>query len=198
MSLTLYYHPLSSYCHKALVGLYELGTPFEPRLIDLSQPDDCDALAEALLPANRADALAVRLWDRVFDLHVQTPMQQIVADRLKGQPFVRQGQTQPALQAIERAWGLINGQLQHGAPWVCGPQFSMADCAAAPALFFAHTLQPIDESHPLLLAYFDRLMARASVERVLREAQPYLQFYPFHALIAPRFLDAPPSSPVPL
>ena len=45
MSLTLYYHPLSSYCHKALVGLYELGTPFEPRLIDLSQPDDCDALA---------------------------------------------------------------------------------------------------------------------------------------------------------
>lgn len=235
MSLTLYYHPLSSYCHKALVGLYELGTPFEPRLIDLSQPDDRDALAavwplvkfpvlhdnargqnvaeasvileyldlyypgaEALLPANRADALAVRLWDRVFDLHVQTPMQQIVADRLKGQPFVRQGQAQPALQAIERAWGLINGQLQHGAPWVCGPQFSMADCAAAPALFFAHTLQPIDERHPLLLAYFDRLMARASVERVLREAQPYLQFYPFHELIAPRFLDAPPSSPVPL
>ena len=45
MSLTLYYHPLSSYCHKALEGLYELGTPFEPRLIDLSQPDDRDALA---------------------------------------------------------------------------------------------------------------------------------------------------------
>ncbi len=236
MALTLYYHPLSSYCHKALVALYELGTPFEPRLIDFSQADDRAALAavwpmmkfpvlhdsargqnvaeasiiieyldlhypgaERLLPANRDDSLAVRLWDRVFDLHVQTPMQAIANDRLKDRPFVRHGGAQQPLEAIERAWGLIDAQLQRsGGPWIAGQRFSMADCAAAPALFYASTLQPIAERYPHLLAYFDRLMTRASVERVLREAQPYLPFYPFYELIPPHFLAAPSSAPAPL
>ena len=236
MALTLYYHPLSSYCFKALVALYETGVPFEPRLIDLSQSDDRQALAavwpmvkfpvlqdslrgqnvaeasiiveyldlhypgpEPLLPSDRAEALAVRLWDRVFDLHVQTPMQSIVNDRLKDRPFVRHGDAQQPLEAIERAWGLIDQQLrQAGGPWICGPRFSMADCAAVPALFYASTLQPIAARYPNLLAYFDRLMTRASADRVLREAQPYLPFYPFYELIPPHFLDAPSSAPAPL
>ena len=228
MALTLYYHPLSSYCHKVLVALYELGTPFAPQLIDLSQPDDRAALAAVwplvkfpvlhdgargenvaessviieyldlhypgatpLLPAGRADALGVRLWDRVFDLHVQTPMQAIVDDRL----FARQGDTQPHRDALERAWTLVDAHLRTTGPWVCGAPFSMADCAAAPALFYGSTLQPISPRYPNLLAYFDRLMARASVERVLREAQPYLQFYPFCDQVPARFLA--PASPSP-
>ena len=231
MALTLYYHPLSSYCHKALVALYELAAPFEPRLIDLSQPDDRAALAavwplvkfpvlhdgargqnvaessiiieyldlhypgaEPLLPADRAEALDVRFWDRVFDLHVHAPMQEIVADRL----FERHGDTQGPRDAIERAWGLIDTHLQHGGAWICGARFSMADCAAAPALFYASTLQPIAPRYPHLLAYFERLMTRASVERVLREAQPYLPFYPFYELVPSRFLATPNSSPMPL
>ena len=236
MALTLYYHPLSSYCHKALVALSEMGTPFDPRLIDLSQPDDRAALAavwplvkfpvlhdaarrqsvaeasviieylqlhypgpEPLLPPDQADALTVRLWDRVFDLHVQTPMQSIVNDRLNDRPFVRHGEAQPALDAIERAWALIDAQLQRcGGPWIAGTRFSMADCAAAPALFYASTLQPIAPQHARLQAYFDRLMTRASVERVLREAQPYLPFYPFYELIPPEFLASPSSAPAPL
>ena len=230
MALTLYYHPLSSHCHKALVALYEGGTPFEPRLIDLSQPDDRAALAAVwplvkfpvlhdsargqnvaessiiieyldlhypgaeLLPVDRAEALEVRFWDRVCDLHVHAPMQEIVADRL----FARHGDMQGPRDAIERAWGLIEHRLQHTGPWICGARFSMADCAAAPALFYASTLQPIAPRYVHLANYFERLMTRASVERVLREAQPYLQFYPFFDQIPARFLASPPSSPLPL
>lgn len=231
MALSLYYHPLSSYCHKVLVALYELGTPFEPRLIDLSQSDDRAALAAVwpltkfpvlhdsargqnvaessiiieyldlhhpgpvpLLPADRADALEVRFWDRVMDLHVHAPLQEIVANRL----FARHGDTQGLRDAIERAWVLIDAHLQHGGPWLCGARFSMADCAAAPALFYASTLQAIAPHHGHLQGYFERLMTRASVERVLREAQPYLHFYPFYDQIPARFLASPPSSPMPL
>lgn len=232
MALTLYYHPLSSYCFKALVALYEAGTSFEPRLINLGDPDERAALAAVwplvkfpvlhdstrgqnvaeasiiieyldlhcpgpapLLPADKTEALAVRLWDRVFDLHVQTPMQTIVSDQLKGRPFVRNGDAQQPLEAIERAWGLIDAQLQQvGGPWIGGQGFSMADCAAVPALFYASTLQPIAARYPNLLAYFERLMSRPSAERVLREAQPYLQYYPFHELIPQHFLDAPSSA----
>ena len=118
MSLTLYHHPLSSYCWKPLIALYEAGIPFTPRLIDLGDAQDRDAIgalwplgkfpvlhdaargrtvpessivieylaehfasAEPLLPADAAARLQVRLWDRVFDQYVQTPMQKIVADR---------------------------------------------------------------------------------------------------------------------
>ncbi len=117
---TLYFHPFASYCQKALVALYELGAPFEPRLIDLGEPDDRAALAavwpmakfpvlhdaaagltlpeatiiiehlaatapggERLIPREPAAARDVRLWDRIFDNYVQTPMQRIVAERLR-------------------------------------------------------------------------------------------------------------------
>lgn len=221
MSLTLYYHPLSSYCHKALVALYELDTPFDKRLIDLSQPahraelqalwplrkfpvlhdgGSHQTVPEAsiiieyidlhypgqarLLPPSAADALVVRQWDRVFDLHVQGPMQEIVNDRL----FERHGDTQPARDALAAAYSLIDTQLKNGTTWICGEQFSLADCAAAPALFYASTLQAFGEHHLHLRRYFDRLMERPSVARVLAEARPYFRLYPFYDRIPPRFL----------
>ncbi|WP_423455005.1 glutathione S-transferase family protein [Ottowia sp. VDI28] len=222
MSLTLYYHPLASYCHKALVALYELGSPFDKRLIDLSQPADRDELqavwplrkfpvlrdtgrnqmvpeasiiieyldlhypgAEKLLPSSAADALAVRQWDRVFDLHVQGPMQDIVNDRL----FERHGDMQPAREALSAAYGIIDAQLASGTAWICGEQFSLADCAAAPALFYASTLQAFGQEEHHLRRYFDRLMDRPSVAQVLSEARPYFHFYPFHDRIPQRFLS---------
>lgn len=213
MALTLYYHPLSSYCIKALVALYELGTPFDKRFIDLGDAADRAALQALwtlrkfpvlhdrardqawpessilieyvdrhypgparLLPADPDLALTVRLWDRVFDLQVQTPMQSIVADRL----FGLGGHTQPARDALAAAYGVIDAQLAAGTgPWVCGAAFTLADCAAAPALFYAPTLVPCSEAHRRLRAYAERLMARPSVARALAEARPYFHLYPF-------------------
>lgn len=220
MSLTLYYHPLSSYCQKALVALYELNTTFEKRLINLGDSAEGDELRTLwpmgkfpvlrdghlnqtvpessiiiehvdlhypgtvrLLPPSPADALTVRQWDRVFDLHVQDHLQAIVADRI----FNRQGDMQPKYDALATTYGVINAQLASGSPWICGEDFSMADCAAAPALFYASTLQAFGPQEQHLHSYFDRLMTRPSVARVLSEAKPYFQLFPFQDRIPERF-----------
>ncbi|MET4580199.1 glutathione S-transferase family protein [Ottowia thiooxydans] len=221
MSLTLYYHPLSSYCQKALVGLYELNVPFEKRLINLGDSAEAEELqtlwpmrkfpvlrdghrnqtvpessiiiehadlhypgAASLLPPSPVDALVVRQWDRVFDLHVQDHLQAIVADRI----FNRQGDMQSKYDALASVYGVINSQLASGSTWVCGENFSLADCAAAPALFYASTLQAFGPEEQHLHRYFDRLMSRPSVARVLSEAKPYFQMFPFQDRIPERFL----------
>lgn len=220
MSLTLYYHPLSSYCQKALVGLYELNAPFEKRLVNLGDSAEADELAKLwpmrkfpvlrdgqlnqtvpessiiiehvdlhypgtarLLPPVAVDALPVRQWDRVFDLHVQDHLQAIVGDRI----FKRQGDMQPKYDALATTYGVINEHLANGSSWICGEQFSMADCAAAPALFYASTLQAFGPQEKHLHSYFERLMNRPSVARVLNEAKPYFQFFPFQDRIPERF-----------
>ena len=219
MSLTLYYHPLASYCHKVLIALYENGTPFEKRLIDLGKADDRAALAAVwpptrfpvlrddarerdvpestiiieyldhhypghrpLIPADWNEALDVRLWERFFDGYVQDPMQRIVADRL----YHTQADMAPQRAMLGTAYGMLEQQLGER-NWVAGTGFSMADCAAAPALFYASTLVPIPAGHIHLHAYFTRLMGRPSVQRVLEEAKPYFQFYPFEEAIPQRF-----------
>ena len=65
----------------------------------------------------------------------------------------------------------------------------MADCAAAPALFYAAILSPFPPGHPILTAYFERLMARPSVRRVIAEARPYFQYFPLQDSIPKRFLS---------
>jgi glutathione S-transferase len=219
MALTLYYHPLASYCHKVLVALYEHGAPFTPRLIDLGNADDREELAARwplvkfpvlrddargrdvaessiiieyldqhaagaapLIPAQADEALDVRLWDRVFDNHVQSPMQEIVLDRILGKGADLTAQRN-ALLAVYR---LIDARMD-GRAWVAGSAFSMADCAAAPALFYAETLVPFPDDCARLRAYYERLMARPSVARVLAQARPYFGMYPFAENIAPRF-----------
>jgi glutathione S-transferase len=220
MSLTLYYHPLASYCHKVLVALYELGTPFERRIIDLAddaERAELEALwpvgkfpvirdaargrsvpessviieyldqhatgAPPLIPHERDAALEVRLWDRFFDNHVQGPMQQIVADRL----FNAGADMRPKRDALATAYGMLERQLRDGREWVSPGGFSMADCAAAPALFYASTLVAFPAEAPRLGAYFERLVARPSVQRVLEEAKPYFHNYPFADDIPSRF-----------
>ena len=76
--------------------------------------------------------------------------------------------------------------------WAVGESFSMADCAAAPALFYARIVAPFSSSHVNLAHYFDRLMARPSVKRVVTEARPYFQYFPLRDAIPLHFLsDAP-------
>ncbi len=211
MSLTLYHHPLSSYCHKVLVALYENGCAFDTRLIDLGNPAERAELttlwpfckfpvirdparqrdvAESsviieyldhffagkapLIPHDRERALEVRHWDRVFDLYVHRPMQQIVADRITG----AQGDLTGERATLQIAYGLIDRHLP-GKTWMAGEQFTLADCAAAPALFYASIVEPFEARFGHLAAYLERLTGPASYRRVLEEARPYFSMFPF-------------------
>lgn len=223
MSLTLHCHPLSSYCHKVLVALYELALPFEARLLDLGNPTERDAFLQlwptgkmpllvddgqvvpetsiiiehlqarhapgaGLLPAEPRAQLEARLWDRLFDLYVMTPMQAIVAQHLRPEADRDAKAIVDALATLAMAYGMIERHLADGREWAAGAAFGIADCAAAPALFYAHTITPFAASHPRLGAYFERLVARPSVARVLREARPWLAYYPLRDQVPARFL----------
>jgi glutathione S-transferase len=76
-----------------------------------------------------------------------------------------------------------------GRTWVAGDAFSMADCAAAPALFYAVSHVPLAPQHPRLAAYFDRLMDRPSVARTVDEARPWFKYYPGRAGLSRRYFD---------
>lgn len=219
MSLTLYYHPLSSFCHKVLVALYEKGCDFDKRIIDLGSETDRAELqaiwpfrkfpvlrdhgrdrvvAESsiiieyldhhaagsalLIPADGPHALDVRYWDRVFDQYVQAPMQQIVSDRLTGAG----ADLSKERATLETAYGLIDRQVA-STPWIAGSAFSLADCAAAPALFYASTVQPLPPDLQHLARYLARLQGRLSVRRVIEEAGPYFSMYPFAEAVPARF-----------
>jgi glutathione S-transferase len=149
--------------------------------------------AAQLLPSDPERALSVRLWDRFFDLYVQVPMQKIVGDRLRPDDQRDALGVREALASLQAAYGMIERQLG-AAPWILGDAFSMADCAAAPALFYAHTLQPFAAEHSLVAAYFERLIARPSFRRVLAEARPYFDNYPYREALAQRFWDIEPAS----
>ncbi|MEO8672903.1 MAG: glutathione S-transferase family protein [Tahibacter sp.] len=219
MSLTLYYHPLASFCHKVLIALYERGIAFEPRLIDLSSPADAAELravwpfgkfpvirdhaaqrdvaestiiieylerygapASALMPSDTDAALDVRLWDRFYDNYVQAPMQQIVSDRMNG----GKGDTIPLRATLDIAYAMLEHHLA-SRTWMSPYGFSMADCAAAPALFYAGIVHPFPPAYTQLSAYFDRLVQRTSVQRVIDEARPYFHFFPFIDAMPQRF-----------
>jgi len=212
MHLTLYYHPLSSFCWKALIALYEADVPFEPRLVNLGDPADRAAFAAvwpmakfpvlrddtrgrtipestiivdylarsepsaaSLLPGDPDLALQVRLIDRLFDAYIHIPMQQVVAERMRPD-----GQHDP--YGVEKARGQIRAGYNVIAPmivgpWAVGETFTLADCAALPALFYADYVVSLAD-WPALAAYLGRLKARPSVARVLAEAQPFFQYFP--------------------
>ncbi|MBV6824573.1 glutathione S-transferase family protein [Pseudomonas sp. PD9R] len=219
MPLTLYYHPLSSYCHKVLIALYEHGVDFERRMIDLSNDADRSELQalwplckfpvirdhtrqrdvpessviieyldrfhagpQLLIPGDWDTALEVRLWDRFFDLYIQTPMQQIVADRI----HATNGDLSRERAMLTTAYAMLERQLT-SRTWVAGADFSLADCAACPALFYASTLLPFPDDHRHLRTYFERLVLRPSYHRVIDEARPWFSYYPFAEAIPERF-----------
>jgi glutathione S-transferase len=124
----------------------------------------------------------MRLWDRIFDNYVQTPMQEIVLDRLR----CAHGDLSRAHVTLVTAYELADKQLA-SSQWIVGDEFSVADCAAVPALFYAVTLQAFPAHCTRLGAYFDRLVERPSVRRTLDEAKPYFKNYPFASAIATRF-----------
>lgn len=129
-----------------------------------------------LIPADPDAALQVRLLDRVFDNHVMHNMQRVVNDFLKPperRDPVEVGQAQAAL---DKAYDWLETHMQ-GREWAAG-DFSMADCAAAPSLFYADWVRPNDGRFPALAAYRARLLARPSVARAVDEARPYRAWFP--------------------
>jgi glutathione S-transferase len=214
MSLTLYFHPLASFCQKVLIALYENDTPFEPHFVDLGDetssaefkklwplgkmpvlrdevgdrtiPESSiiiEYLAQhypgrtRLVPEEPDLARQTRLRDRFYDLYVQEPMQKVVTDRLRpagaNDPFgVQQAKT-----LLQTAYGMIDQEMATRT-WAMGDEFGMADCAAAPALFYANLVQPFGDAHGNVARYVERLMQRPSFARVVEEARPYFGLFP--------------------
>jgi glutathione S-transferase len=139
-----------------------------------------DALAPSgprLIPDDRGAARRVRLWDRFFDLYVQLPMQKIVGDALRPDGAGDPTGVAEAHGTLVSAYAVLD--LQLAGPWAAGPTFSLADCAAAPALFYARVVHPwSDLELPELTRYYGDLMHRPSVARVVDEARPYRELFP--------------------
>ena len=135
-----------------------------------------DRFGARLIPTDKAAALEVRLWDRIFDTHVHAHMQTFAANLLRPE-----GQRDPlavpvATDKLNLVYDLIDKRMA-GREWAAGEHFSMADCAAAPALFYAEQRVPFG-GRKNLAAYLDRLKARPSYARALKEAEPYFHMVP--------------------
>lgn len=133
-----------------------------------------------LVPADHLAALDVRFLDRFFDLHVMTPVQQAVEGALSGDPARRAERGEYAAQKLELAYAWLEGRLA-GRTWAAGEDFTMADCAAAPSLFYADWTHRIGEAYPVLRAFRARLLARPSFARAVEEARPYRPLFPLGA-----------------
>ena len=214
MSLVLHYHPLSSFCHKVLIALYENDVPFTPKLVDLGDPGqraefqalwpigkfpvlqdmargrtipESSIIIEyleqhhpgkgKLIPDDPTQARETRLLDRFFDLYVHETMQKIVGDRLRPEGTKDPHGVDHARKTMRTALGMLEQDMA-SRTWATGETFSMADCAAAPALFYADKVMPIAEDHPNVAGYLERLKQRPSYARVLQEAQPYFSMFP--------------------
>jgi glutathione S-transferase len=214
MTLVLYFHPLSSFCQKALIALYENGTPFEPRIVDLSDEASRAAFLRLwpigkfpvlrdeardrlipessviieyldqhypgptpLVPADPDLALKTRLADRFYDLYVHEPMQKIVGDRLRPAGERDAFGVAQAKARLQTAYAMIDAEMATQM-WAAGETFTAADCAAAPALFYARLVLPFGDAHQNLARYFARLMDRPSFARAVAEAKPHFGLFP--------------------
>jgi glutathione S-transferase len=216
MTLKLYYHPLSSFCHKALIALYEKRTRFEPLVVDFGNPaeraefnakwpigkfplledgpgiyiPESSIIIEylelhhpggtKLIPLDPEKALSMRMSDRFLDTYLHYPMQAVVANVLRPDDAKDPFGVGQATKQIKLAYDMCEQKMGDGRTWAMGEDFSIVDCAAAPPLFFANKIIPLG-GHKNLAAYLDRLMARPSYARVLKEAEPFMQYFPIKA-----------------
>jgi glutathione S-transferase len=214
MSLTLHFHPLSSFCWKALIALYENATPFTPNMVNLGDEAERAALLKlwpiGKFPVLRDDARSqtvpessiiieyldryypgrtrfipsepdlawqTRLSERFYDLYVHLAVQKMVDDRLRPEAQKDPRGVGEARARIELCYSMIEQEIANRT-WAMGDAFSLADCAASPALFYADKVVPIGDARPKLAAYLDRLKARPAFARVLKEAEPYFKLFP--------------------
>ena len=199
MPLVVYGHPFSSYCQKVIVAFRETSTPFQLKRIEdaagfeelrrmwpiglmpvvtdgalmlIESSIIIEHVAPELVPS-----LEVRFLDRFFDNYVMTPMQKIVGDFLRPETERDPRGVSEAKARLDVSYGWLNERLM-GREWASGGNFTMADCAAAPSLFYADWVQPIDGRFAETKAYRARLLARPSFARAVEEARPFRKFFP--------------------
>jgi glutathione S-transferase len=215
MSLTLYLHPLSSYCHKALIAFYENAILFTPHVVDLGDAKSAaefkaiwpigkfpvlrDAKTDRLIPESSviieyldqhypgvtrfipADpelARQTRFRDRFYDLHMHAPAQKIITDRIRPAGKNDPHGVEEAKRQLHTALNIVDRAMADST-WAMGDTFTLADCAAAPPLFYTNmAIAPLAGSHPNVDRYLKRLMERPSYARALEEAKPYFHMLP--------------------
>jgi glutathione S-transferase len=133
-----------------------------------------------LLPSDPRVALEVRFMDRFFDNHVMTPMQKPVFQALRKDAGRTREAVEEARKALEVSYAWLE-RVMKARTWAAGEAFGMADCAAAPSLFYADWVHPIGEAYPAVRAYRARLLARPSYARAVEEARPYRKYFPLGA-----------------
>ena len=206
--IELYGHPFSSYTWKALIALYETETPFEFRNIAGNEHPENEAaflahwpvgkfpllvddgvaimessvivehVAPALIPADRDAAREVRMLDRIFDNHVMTLVQTAVGVALRNGDVAAARSEAGAM--LDKGYQWLDGRLA-GRAWAAGDDFTLADCAGGPSLFYADWVHPIADRFATLKAYRGRVLARPSVSRCVEEARPYRHYFPLGA-----------------
>jgi glutathione S-transferase len=133
-----------------------------------------------LIPEDRDAALEVRMLDRFFDLYVSTPQQKVVFDRLRPEADRDAYGVREARAMLDTAYAWLD-QRMATREWATGPAFTLADCAAAPFLFYADWTHEIDPRFAHVRAYRERLLARPSFQRAVEEARPYRAYFPLGA-----------------
>ena len=210
MTRELFGHPFSSYTWKALIALDETNTPFTfrniagdefpeneaaflaywpvgkfPLLVEDGMPImESSVIVEHLAPHFVPDganlAREVRMLDRILDNHVMTPVQAVVAEHL---PFTQkpdEARIARARAALDKTYLWLDARLT-GRRWAAGDEFTLADCAGAPAMFYADWVQRIPDTLVALKDYRARALARPSVARVVDDARPYRPLFPLGA-----------------
>ncbi|TGQ67542.1 glutathione S-transferase family protein [Mesorhizobium sp. M00.F.Ca.ET.186.01.1.1] len=132
-----------------------------------------------LIPADVDLAIQVRQADRFYDFYVQEPMQKIVGDRLRPQDKTDPFGVEQARSQLRNSYAIIEQEMR-SKDWAAGDAFTMADCAASPALFYANKVEPLGDKYPAVKRYHDRLLERAAFARVIEEAQPYFKLFPYN------------------
>lgn len=133
-----------------------------------------------LIPDDAAAAVEVRMMDRVFDNYVSTPQGRIVFNSMRAEADRDPLGDAEARKMLETTYAWLDQRLA-GREWATDHGFSLADCAAAPALFYADWTHPIPERFETLKAYRARLLARPSIARCVNEARPYRDYFPLGA-----------------
>jgi glutathione S-transferase len=129
------------------------------------------------VPEDAELARQMRFQDRFYDLHMNVPMQKVVTDRLRPAGKNDSYGVEQAKSQLQIAIGMVDRSMA-AKTWALGDDFTMADCAAAPALFFANKVMPFGKAYPNAAAYLTRLMQRPSFARAVKEAEPYLTLVP--------------------